>query len=92
MIYMNVTIEFHYITNGNKVMQRGSFPLKRNKPETVAFEVFKKIRREMPFGAELERVLVDGEDLTELVKKLDEAPLDWGAFCFQNLNLNKGIY
>jgi hypothetical protein len=73
---MNVTIEVHYITNDNKVMQRGSFPLRRKKPEEVAYEWFRQIRREMPFGAELEKVIVDGEDLTELVKELDNAPLD----------------
>jgi hypothetical protein len=73
---MNVTIEIHYITNGNKVMQRGSFPLRRKKPEEVAFEWFRQIRREMPFGAELEKIIVDGEDVTELVKELDNAPLD----------------
>jgi hypothetical protein len=76
MIYTNVTIEIRYISNGTKVMQRASFPVKRRKHEEIAFEWFKQIRREMPWGAELVKVLCNEEDLTELVKELDKAPLD----------------
>jgi len=72
---MNITIQISYISNDNKVMQRGSFPLRRRKPEVVAYDWFKEIRREMPFGAELEKVIADGEDITELVKELEKAPL-----------------
>lgn len=73
---MNVTIQISYISNESQVMQRGSFPLKRREPERVAYEWFNQIRREMPFGAEIEKVIADGEDITELVKELDKAPLD----------------
>jgi hypothetical protein len=38
--------------------------------------VFKLIQREMPYWPELEKVIVDGEDITELVRALEKAPLD----------------
>lgn len=69
---MNVTLQISYISNENHVTQRGSFPLKRRKPEEVAYEWFKEIRREMPFSAELESVIADGEDITELVMELEK--------------------
>jgi hypothetical protein len=61
---MNVVVEVHFISNENKVMQRGSFPLRRQKPERVALDFWKQIKREMPFGAELSKLLIDGEDKT----------------------------
>lgn len=73
---MTVLIQIHYITNDNKVMQRGTFPLKGKKKEVVAYEFLRWIRRNMPYGADLEKVLCDGEDITELVRELDEAPLE----------------
>ena len=73
---MNITIEIHYISNKNKVMQRGSFPLRKRKREDVAFEWLKQIKRQMPYYEELEQVLADGEDITKLVKEIDEAPLE----------------
>ncbi|MFD0825879.1 hypothetical protein ACT8ZR_09390 [Neobacillus sp. M.A.Huq-85] len=73
---MNVSIEIQYIAADSKVMQRGEFPLRRRKPEEVAFEWLKQIKREMPFYEELVKVKVNEEDITELVKEIDEAPLD----------------
>jgi hypothetical protein len=73
---MTVLIVIHFISSDNKIMQRGSFPLKGKTKEVVAFEWWKQIRREMPYGGELEQVTVDGEDITEKVKELDESPLD----------------
>lgn len=73
---MSVLIVIHYLSNDQKVMQRGTFPLKGRPKEVVAYEFLRWIRREMPYGAEVEKVLCDDEDITELVKKLDEAPLD----------------
>ncbi|WP_026572512.1 hypothetical protein [Bacillus sp. UNC438CL73TsuS30] len=73
---MIVLIEIQYIAVDSRVMQRGEFPLRRRKPEEVAFEWLKQIKREMPFYEELVKVKVNGEDITDLVKKLDEAPLD----------------
>ncbi|OIK14261.1 hypothetical protein BIV60_12200 [Bacillus sp. MUM 116] len=72
---MNVSIELHFISNENKVMRRGEFPLRRKRPEEVAFEFWKQIKREMPFGGELVRVKASGEDITELVMELEKAPL-----------------
>lgn len=52
-------------------MQRGSFPLRGRKPKKVAFDWWKKIKREMPFSAELSELLIDGEDKTEIIKKME---------------------
>jgi glycerol-3-phosphate dehydrogenase len=67
---MNVLIVIHYISNDNKVMQRGSFPLRGKTKVQVAYEWLRQIKREMPYYEELEKVIVDGEDITELVLKL----------------------
>ena len=68
---MNVLIEIHFISNENKVMQRGSFPLRRRKPEKVGLDFWKQIKRAMPFGAELDKLLIDGEDKTEIIKEME---------------------
>jgi hypothetical protein len=73
---MNVAIEIKYISNGNKVMQRGSFTLKGKKPEEIAFQWWRKIRMTMPYWPELEKITVDGEDITNLVMEMDETPLE----------------
>ncbi|MCM3763425.1 hypothetical protein [Neobacillus niacini] len=72
---MNVTIEIHYISNETKVMQGGTFPLRRRNQQQVAWEFWQQIKQKMPFGAELEKVIIDGEDKTVLVKQ-QEAPLE----------------
>ena len=69
---MNVIIEIHYISHENKVMQRcSSFPLRRKKPEKVALDFWTQIKREMPFSAELSKLLIDGEDKTEVIKEME---------------------
>jgi hypothetical protein len=73
---MSVLIVVHFISSDNKIMQRGSFPLKGKAKEQVAFEWWKQIKREMPYGGELEKITVDGEDITEKVKEMEKAPLD----------------
>jgi hypothetical protein len=73
---MNVLIVVHFISSENKIMQRGSFPLKGKAKEVVAFEWWNQIRREMPYGGELEKVTADGEDITEKVKEMEKAPLE----------------
>jgi hypothetical protein len=73
---MKVNIRITYISNGNKVLQQASFPITNRKPEEVAFEWWKQIRREMPYFPELEKVLTDGEDITQLVKEIDKTPLE----------------
>jgi hypothetical protein len=75
---MNVTIQIHYTTieNNGRILQRGSFPLKRRKPEEVAYEFWQWIKKEMPLEIAIEQVIADGEDITEIVKELDETPLE----------------
>lgn len=73
---MNVLIVIHYISNDNKVMQKGSFPLKGKKKEQVAYKWLKQIKRQMPYYEEVEKVTADGEDITEKVKELEKALLD----------------
>jgi hypothetical protein len=68
---MNITIQIHFNSNENKVLRSRTFPLRGKKPEKVAYEWFKQIRREMPFGAVLEKVICKGEDITEKVKELE---------------------
>jgi hypothetical protein len=69
---LNVSIQIHYIANENKVLQRGAFPLRGRKPELVALEFWKWIKGENPYECEIEKVFVDGEDITEKVKELDK--------------------
>jgi hypothetical protein len=73
---MNVTIQIHYVAieNKNRVLQRGSFPLRDKKPEQVALEFWRRIKKEMPLEIAIVQVIADGEDITEVVKELDEAP------------------
>lgn len=72
---MNVLIRISYISNENEVLQSGSFPLQGKRSEEVAYNWWKQIRREMPYWPMLEKVIADGEDITELVRGLDEALL-----------------
>ncbi|MDQ1003947.1 hypothetical protein QFZ28_004347 [Neobacillus niacini] len=68
---MNVTIEIHYKAN-SRAYQKGSFPL-RGKPEYVALEFWKQIKKDMGYFAELEKVIVDGNnDITNSVIDLEE--------------------
>lgn len=66
---MNVVIEIHYISNDTKSLRSGSFPLKKRKPEIVAYEFWEWIKREHPFECEIEKVIADGKDITGLVKE-----------------------
>ncbi|MEH6994246.1 hypothetical protein V7075_16245 [Neobacillus drentensis] len=69
---MNLLIQIFYTTNDNSIFRRGSYPLKNKKPEEVAYEFWKWIRKEHPFPCELEKVIVNGEDLSQLVKNLEK--------------------
>jgi uncharacterized protein (UPF0218 family) len=72
MIYMNVAIEIHYISDG-RGMQKGSFPLRGRKPVKIALEFWQQIKKEMSNRAELEKVIVDGDqDITQLVLELEK--------------------
>lgn len=75
---MAVIIQIHYIDidRKSKIFTKRGFPLKGRKPEAVAYEFWRWIKREISVEIKLEKVIVEGEDITELVKKLDEAPLE----------------
>ncbi|MDQ0975895.1 glycerol-3-phosphate dehydrogenase [Neobacillus niacini] len=73
---MTVLIVIHYISNDNKVMQRGSFPLRGKSKEQVAYEWLRQIKREMPYYEEVEKILADGEDITDLIKKLENTNIN----------------
>jgi hypothetical protein len=73
MMRMNVLIQIFYTSNDNSVLRRGSYPLKNRKAEEVAYEFWKWIKKEHPYSCELEKVIANGEDLTQLVKNLEKA-------------------
>ncbi|WP_419954762.1 hypothetical protein ACN6MT_03115 [Neobacillus niacini] len=70
---MNILIQIFYTTNDNSVLRKGNFPLKNKKPEEVAYDFWKWIKREHPYPCKLEKVISNGEDLTQLVKNLEKA-------------------
>lgn len=68
---MNVLIHIHYITeNDNKILQKGEFPLRGKSKEQVALEFWKWIKRENMYSVEIEKILCDGEDMTDAVRRL----------------------
>ncbi|MCM2532552.1 hypothetical protein NDK43_09340 [Neobacillus pocheonensis] len=75
---MNVSIEIYYIAveYQNKILRQGSFPLRGKKPEQVSFEWWKQIRKESYVDLELEKIIADGENITQLMKELEKAPLE----------------
>jgi hypothetical protein len=68
---MNVAIRIDYIAS-SRVSQSGSFPLRRRKPEQVALEWWKELKKETSYRAVLDKVVADGEDITDLVRNLEE--------------------
>ena len=72
MIYMNTTIQIHYITTTNKVYQSGTFPLRGRKKEYAAYDFWKQIKKEMPYAEKIDEVIAGGEDITELVVALEK--------------------
>ncbi|MBT2696331.1 hypothetical protein J7E79_02630 [Bacillus sp. ISL-40] len=69
---MNVSIEIHYKSDGSRALQKGSFQLRGSTPEKVALEFWKQIQKVMSHRAELEKVIVNGDqDITQLVKDLE---------------------
>lgn len=73
---MSVTIEIHYKTASSKIAQGGSFMLNSHKPEQIALNWWKQIKREMSYWAELEKVIINGDqDITELVLNLEKQGL-----------------
>lgn len=82
---MNITIEIHFKSDSDsKIMKRGSFPVnvsKFNKDQNreaarVAFEWWKQIKHENSYRIKIEKVTYDEiNNITELVKQLDNAPI-----------------
>jgi guanylate kinase len=69
---MNVTIEIHYIA-ASKVSQTSSFQLRGRKPEAVALDLWRNIKKEMSYHAHLDKIILNGDqDITEAVKELEE--------------------
>lgn len=69
---MNVAIQIHYEADlGIKSLQRGSFPARGRKPEKVALDWWKELKREMNVEINLEKVIVDGKEITDIVKQIE---------------------
>lgn len=68
---MNVSIRIDYKSD-SKITQSGTFPLRGRKPEQVALAFWKQIKKETSYRGILEKVLADGEDITELVRNLEK--------------------
>jgi hypothetical protein len=80
---MNVTIEIHHKSD-SRALQKGSFQLKGRKPERVALDFWKQIKKAMSHRAELEKVIVNGDqDITQLVKDLEKQ--EWHKSMNDNL-------
>lgn len=61
---MNVTIKLMLLVNGIRIAKGGTFPLRGRKPEIVAIEWIKEIKKEMNVEAIL-KVEADGVDITD---------------------------
>jgi hypothetical protein len=79
---MNVSIKIDYIAC-SRVSQSGSFPSRGRKPEKVALEWWKQLKKETSYRAALEKVTADGNDITQLVKDLEQE--EWKISMNDNL-------
>ncbi|MEH7484761.1 hypothetical protein V7157_27560 [Neobacillus drentensis] len=80
---MNVVIEIHYKSD-SRALQAGTFPLRGRKPEQVALDFWKQIKKEMSYHAELEKILAFGDqDITQLVIDLEKE--EWNKSMNDNL-------
>jgi hypothetical protein len=78
---VNITIRIIYQGYASKLMQRGDFPMNAKRYEKypdhesayVAYNWLKKIRKEAHVNELIEVIYNDDRDITELVKKLDNA-------------------
>ncbi|MFS0776274.1 hypothetical protein ABC255_09730 [Neobacillus sp. 3P2-tot-E-2] len=73
---MTVLIQIHYITSDNKILRRGSFQLKGRSKEETALDFWRWIKKEHPYECEIEKIICEGEDITDKVKELEKAHLD----------------
>jgi hypothetical protein len=79
---LKALINVHLIVNGTPTLKRGNFQVLRlEDTPKVAHDWIRRIRRETGYyGNEsiIEMVIVDGvKDITDKVKEIDEAPLNW---------------
>ena len=69
-----VILRIFYITpdaDGAKTLRQGEFPLKGKKPEEVAYQWWKDIKREYFLELHLYKVMCEDKDITDLVKALE---------------------
>jgi hypothetical protein len=80
---MYITIKIFYQGYSSRILQQASLPVNvyrfKSDPHQeaayVAYEWFKEINRNMPFRAEIEKIIYNADgDITELVKHLDNSP------------------
>lgn len=68
---MNISIEIHYKAD-SKISRSASFQLKGRKPELIALNWWKQIKKEMSYHAELEKVIINrDQDITQQIKDLE---------------------
>lgn len=65
---MKVIIQIKYLSSGGRSQQSGSFPLRGRKPELIAVEWIKQVKRDLFFDELLEVIVDEKEDITEKVK------------------------
>jgi hypothetical protein len=74
---MDIGIRIDYSVHGNKSYQQGSFSLRGKRPEDIAYNWWKQIKKEHSYWAVLERVIVNGDqDITFKVNEIDNTFLD----------------
>jgi hypothetical protein len=69
---MTVIIEIRYAA-ASRGYQKGDFQVRGREKEQVALDCWKQIKKELSYRAELEKVLCNGDDITQLVKNLEAA-------------------
>lgn len=70
---MTVIIQIHFISiDKSRAYRQGEFRIYGNRTEQAAFTFWKQIKKESPIELALEKVLVEKEDVTDLVKALEE--------------------
>lgn len=75
---MQILIQLHYLVNGGKSLQQGDFKVnERNykldpdkEAAKVAYEFYKKVKREHVYDVLIFKVLYNGNDITEKVYTL----------------------
>ena len=60
---------FHWEFSLSVFLQTGK--VLGRKLEKVVFDFWKQIKREMPYDADLSKLLIDGEDKTEIIKEME---------------------